>query len=142
MPFSFYLYSTVYNCDLCNINLPLDQNSRGILCAANYTRVKIDLWSSSNTAEISLKYLTCCNRLRATISYVCSPSCSLLYWVFLEVFPDVMQLVKSPSGHLSSNWSSIFQVIRPDIVSISQQKCGLHPPSSLHLSQILLHLKN
>lgn len=92
------VYNSVLSCDLCNVNLPVDQNGRRKLCAANCTRVKIDLWSSSNTAEISLKYLTCCNKLRATISYVCFPSCSLLYWAFLEVFPDVAQLVKISSG--------------------------------------------
>lgn len=37
------------------------------------TGVKIDSWLSSNTAEISLKCLTCCNKLGATISYICSP---------------------------------------------------------------------
>lgn len=41
---------------------------------ANCTSVKIDLWLSSNTAEISLRYLTCCNKFSATISYICSPA--------------------------------------------------------------------
>lgn len=35
------------------------------------TRVKIDLWPSSKSDAISLKHLTCCNKLRPTICCIC-----------------------------------------------------------------------
>lgn len=106
----------------------------GISWPANCAGVKIDLWSNSNTAEISLKYLTCFNKLGATISYVCSPCWSLLSEMFFEIFPDVSQVVKHAVVHLSA--------IKPYIVFFPNQKEGstFLPPFSG--SQIWFHLKN
>lgn len=132
------VYTCVLCCDLCSIYLSVDQSGRRNLWAANCTRVKIDLWSSSNTAEISLKYLSCCNKSRATISYVCSRCCSLLYWMFLGVFPDVTQVVKPPAGHFGFHWSSVFQQSNLTLFSFQNKKEGptLLPPPFLYLTHI------
>lgn len=132
--------TSVLCCDLCNIYLPVDENSRN-LWAANCTRVKIDLWLSSNTAEISLKCLTCCNKLRATISYICYPCCSLLYWMFfLKAFPDVTQVVKSPVGQFGFDWWFIFKSSNLTLCS-SQNKKEFSTLPLLTVSQIWCNLK-
>lgn len=107
---------------------------------ANCSSVKIDLWLCSNTAEISLKCLTCCNKLRATISYICSPCRSLLYWMFLEVFPDVTQVVKSPVGQCGFCWWFIFRSANLTLLS-SQNKKEFSTLPLLTVSQTSFRLK-
>lgn len=58
---------------ICAASVCQQQQQQKLLGLPYSADVKIDLWLSSNTAEISLKCLACCNKLGATISYICSP---------------------------------------------------------------------
>lgn len=107
--------------------------------AANSAGVKIDLWLSSDTAEISLKCLTCYNKLGATISYICSPCRSLLYWMFFEAFPDVMQVVKPAVGQLGLKQRFILKTSNLTLFPSHNNKKDTLP--SLSVSWIWLCLK-
>lgn len=119
--------------DLCNIYLPIDQSGRKDLWPANCTGVKIALWSSSNTAEISLKYLTCCNKLGAN-SYICSLCSSLLYKMFFENISRCFTSCKIFSFSSYSNQTLYYFLSKP--------KGGLHPPTCVRFGSTLKPARN
>lgn len=132
------------------------------------TGVKIDSWLSSNTAEISLKCLTCCNKLGATISYICPPPtyhhhhhtptlphrtvAAYCTGCVFEALPDVMQVVKKKKKKKKLRWDS--QLHLKTMIHLIDTVSLLHhnkyfaphspaPPSpSLSVSQIWLSSQN
>ena len=95
------------------------------LWVANCNWVKIYLWSGANTAEISLKYLTCCNKLRATIS---NEQLHLLQLTVRDVFVNTSRCCVSCKISSGIVWPCQFQlvnhltVIKPYIVFLSNVK--------------------